>query len=477
MSDERTLNRLAEWLLDPSAEAPASGTIRSARLSGYAYTALPEAHPERGELRASYLESLARHQGIKSELVQLVAAWNREGIEPLLFKGFHLAEFVYPVPGARFHGDVDVLVRSDQVETARLVARQTGWTERDVAAERGRPASHNVSSLSGPERDTCVDLHQWVIHAVLPWAGVQRRITREVLDAANRRDWEGVRILEPAPVDALLVGLILQRCWGGDRWRLKAHDAVDFRMLARVPGVDLASLEARARQLKAERTLRIYLERCNPWEGRLELGPPTAAETRRWDRRVQRERPMLGRAERLLARTANAPGAALDVFRALPSVFVAHAALRRECDMSALLEHLTPRPGGMEERNGPGHGADFRTSLRRSVRGVRWATRLLPRNVQGDCLLRSLALYHILRKSGFPARFVSGVRRDAAGVAGHAWVELDGEVVNELREPDNRRHYAVNFEYPPIPVRSPPGSQPAVARTEIGDGISPIARR
>lgn len=89
---------------------------------------------------------------------------------------------------------------------------------------------HGVCSLYGPMGAACVDMHRWVIHCVLPWNRVQRRITEAVWERAETLEWAGARVRVPAPVDSLLVGLVLQRCWG-DRWLLKPHDALDFRLI------------------------------------------------------------------------------------------------------------------------------------------------------------------------------------------------------------------------------------------------------
>src|SRR5690606_15833362 len=91
-------------------DPPPEAVIRAARLEGYAYVALPSDHPLRARLRANYLGALARHEAIKREIAPLFRAWNDAGITPLLMKGFHMAEFVYPAPGMRFHGDVDVVL-------------------------------------------------------------------------------------------------------------------------------------------------------------------------------------------------------------------------------------------------------------------------------------------------------------------------------------------------------------------------------
>ncbi|HEY9515049.1 MAG TPA: lasso peptide biosynthesis B2 protein, partial [Gemmatimonadaceae bacterium] len=73
---------------------------------------------------------------------------------------------------------------------------------------------------------------------------------------------------------------------------------------------------------------------------------------------------------------------------------------------------------------------------------------LFPRNPEGDCVLRSLAICHAMWREGWPAHFVSGVRREGGELKGHAWVELDGRVIAALCEATNRDRYAVLLEYP-----------------------------
>src|SRR5262245_29155527 len=62
---------------------------------------------------------------------------------------------------------------------------------------------------------------------------------------------------------------------------------------------------------------------------------------------------------------------------------------------------------------------------------ARWVDRVLgvlPFRLWGRCLPRSLALYYVATRAGYPARVVLGVRRvpDSGGVTGHSWLELDG---------------------------------------------------
>lgn len=128
----------------------------------------------------------------------------------------------------------------------------------------------------------------------------------------------------------------------------------------------------------------------------------------------------------------------LDIVRVAPSFAVAWHALRYERSMTEVLEKLVAP-------------ARTRCSLAERMRivcGARWFARLLPLPGFGICLLQSLALFHALHIRGWPVVFVTGVRRSEGGVAGHAWVELDGVVLPELDEPFNRQQYAVSFVFP-----------------------------
>lgn len=51
--------------------------------------------------------------------------------------------------------------------------------------------------------------------------------------------------------------------------------------------------------------------------------------------------------------------------------------------------------------------------------------------VPARCLHRSLLLYRWLRTEGLPGELRIGVRTEHGRLAAHAWVELDGQVVND----------------------------------------------
>ena len=61
------------------------------------------------------------------------------------------------------------------------------------------------------------------------------------------------------------------------------------------------------------------------------------------------------------------------------------------------------------------------------------------------CWKRAAVLHRYLSRHGIRTRIIFGVRNDAEGkVAGHAWLEADGEPILESTPPD----YVVTYRFP-----------------------------
>ena len=424
---------LRNWLLGLG-DAPNASVLRASRLTAYAYGILPNEHPERARLRSDYIQSLGRHLRMKRDLIPLLRAWRSNGIDVMLFKGFQLSEFVYPRPGARFHGDIDVLLVPDQVARAERIARDLGW-------QSARPPtwklsqSHNGCCLE--RAGTRIDAHSQILHVVLPWYPTQRRITTAVWEHAWTRWWNGIDIREPSPVDMLLVGLVLQRCWSPEEWQLKPHDIVDFRCITSL-GVTRDDLWQRAKALRCERTLAAFLERCDPDANRLELTRLSPSQRRRLHWAAFRERGLLGTAESRVARACRAPFSLALALKSVPVVLRVRRALRRDANLRTMLGKLCatqPKPVSSMPRE-------------LVVAGVRWATRLVGTGPFGACLVRALATFVALRQHGWNVEFVSGVRRDGSAIVGHAWVEYAGAPLLEMDQLENCARFEQNFRYP-----------------------------
>jgi len=61
------------------------------------------------------------------------------------------------------------------------------------------------------------------------------------------------------------------------------------------------------------------------------------------------------------------------------------------------------------------------------------------------CWKRGAVLHRYLSRNGITTRFIFGVRNDAGGkVAGHAWLESEGEPILESAPPE----YVVTYRFP-----------------------------
>ena len=75
----------------------------------------------------------------------------------------------------------------------------------------------------------------------------------------------------------------------------------------------------------------------------------------------------------------------------------------------------------------------------------RWL-QLFPYNAKGNCFPRSLALYWFARRSGYPVSFRCGVRKEGAGLDGHAWLILDRQPFHEPGQ--HWQQFTVTYSFP-----------------------------
>ena len=88
----------------------------------------------------------------------------------------------------------------------------------------------------------------------------------------------------------------------------------------------------------------------------------------------------------------------------------------------------------------------------RDARNTAWIVNGVSKRLPGQysCLVRSLVLRRILAKRGIPAIVQIGVinQSDTAEFKAHAWVECNGEVINDSRETVSRfTPISVNSEF------------------------------
>ena len=472
---------LTAFLLEPErAPPPPPAVLAQAQLSAYAYTCIPSDHPARAALKPGLLTYLTAHASARAELLPLLRAWHQAGVTALLFKGFALAEFAYVVPAQRFYEDIDLLVRPEHADLAADRADALGWQVHLST----NPGNHVLMHLDSPDGRIQLDVHRLAAHSISRGQRLQRRLTDRAWDASHERALDDVPVRVLDERDAVLFGIVLQRCWvSSGAWTIKPRDYVDFQAIVRSTGLPREALLERARELRCSATLRTFLRRCDPYRQVLDLEPPTARQRWiLWLRHAHERTP--APLERLIAR---GPGMALATVRQLPGVLRVLWWLRRERELDRLLARMA---GGQPEAgvsgksvssavasHGTGGAASGTIDDRERyelVRGVHWSLRLLRVRRQGDCVPRSLAIFAALRRRGVPAVFVSGVRRRGHALEGHAWVELHGAPLPELYEPLGAR-YEVNLRYPPDAVPAETRPADGAAASTRPDGAKPSA--
>lgn len=417
---------------------PAARSTADLRASGGVDEPAMGAHASQG--RGSTPDDLPaltiRHLWVRSETAPLFRAWWASGIQVLLFKGFALSQFVYPLPGARSYGDVDVLIRPEDAPAALAIARSLGWWD-EQHVERDVLNHHTLFNLIGPAGGPILDVHRWIIHSYLPGARVQRRITHAVWDRSQERLMDGVPVRVPAAVDAAVVALILQRAWG-DGWRVRGDHLVDLRLLREREGVEIASIRARARELGCERTVEAFLAEHVP-----EAASPGAhlAGLRRAALRRERKDLVVGagwhKARMAAVAACSAPGLARTLL-ALSRIRRARAESPDPCEYLPRLlpaRHDPPRTA---------HG-----EIHWHEHTIRWALKLARVAPDDAGTLRVLLLFTHLRARGWPVVYRIGGDAGGAVRSGVVWVELDGRVLAASKPFRGRASQPAAFTFPP----------------------------
>lgn len=431
-------SRLADLLTaaSPDLQPGDLKAVSRTGMSGWVASRLPAGHALRPALEPARLGLLARQMLVRRTLLDLLRACAEAGLESVLLKGFMLAEFAYPVPGTRPYGDVDLLIRPEQLPLLLSVAGKLGWRE-DGTAERVGGWTHEIAHFYSPDKQIRLDVHRYVSGWLSGPTFQVRRLTQAVWEASESVLLEDVPVRRPSWADCALQ-LVLGRSWSGDAGIYKPADYTDLQALAGCPGVTPILLAQRARQLGAVHTWQAFLAGCDPWRRHFEYESADRARLiRRAALRDGAMVPLVGGVRRLVL----LPRVVWRMGLVLPDVLMVGLNLRRPgLDPRQRVQQMTPpRPAGRERA--------AQAAVAPSIQGVRWLTRLLYPRSPGVCVPKSLAIYRALRRAGYPAVYVSGVRRGENGaVEGHAWVEGPDGPLDEYEEVTNRYLYQIVFE-------------------------------
>jgi hypothetical protein len=178
---------------------------------------------ERAQRR--FYATLLQNTALSEELLRVLAAFRDVGVEALPVKGVVLAETLYGHLGLRPTADVDVLVRPQQLPTARRVLRTLGFehNSKPTFGELHHPFHDPRYFRDSPGGEVCLELHWalWASHFVrrrlsatsapsqrLPWLHYASRFFTLDADVLWKRavtgQLQGIPLRILSPEDTLL---------------------------------------------------------------------------------------------------------------------------------------------------------------------------------------------------------------------------------------------------------------------------------
>jgi hypothetical protein len=134
--------RVAADPLDPTTWTQVLARVDSQRIPGHLMAAvddgaLPVTDEQRAAVRDAHLDACTQVLRLERRLIDVVDHLETAGIEVVALKGSALAHLAYPDPALRHFGDVDLLVRSEQLEATIARLGELGATREVPELRRG----------------------------------------------------------------------------------------------------------------------------------------------------------------------------------------------------------------------------------------------------------------------------------------------------------------------------------------------------
>ena len=154
------------------------------------------------QLRLLYRESCVQAVNQSVRLQEILLALSHKGVSPIVMKGAALGALIYRNAGLRPMLDIDLLVRSSDLDAAASTLAELGYVsdESYQAAEWYKNNHHHLAPFVTPDRSVVVELHHQVAS---PRANVCIPI-EEFWQHARRAQIASVSALVLAPEDLLL---------------------------------------------------------------------------------------------------------------------------------------------------------------------------------------------------------------------------------------------------------------------------------
>ena len=233
-----------------------------------------------GRLRQAYLDNSARNLGLYHNLGKVLKVLAREHIPVIVLKGAHLAELVYGNRALRFMGDLDLMVKQDDLMRVDALLLEMGCDPTDHNRVVGKDNNEFVYVM--PKRDVCLEVHWSILSSQFPFAidtaGQWERARPVVI--------EGIAASVLCPEDLLLHLCLHAGCTHGFEPGLKLFCDIREILQHQGGGVDWGIVQRRAREWGCKKcvslTLRLTrnLLRVDVPEGVMETLKPRDFEER-----------------------------------------------------------------------------------------------------------------------------------------------------------------------------------------------------
>ncbi|MFC1878391.1 nucleotidyltransferase family protein [Chloroflexota bacterium] len=123
---------------------------------------------QRTEMRTLLMTSAQRNTRLLHRLGKVITALGQAGIPVITLKGAHLAEWVYADPALRPMGDIDLLVRLDDLLPAIQVLTELGYhSSRRYQIAKERQSHHHLPPYSHPQAAS-IEIHWSTVMPGLP---------------------------------------------------------------------------------------------------------------------------------------------------------------------------------------------------------------------------------------------------------------------------------------------------------------------
>ncbi|MFH1844022.1 MAG: nucleotidyltransferase family protein [bacterium] len=153
-------------------------------------------------LRQQHIQTEFRNTIFRRELHQILEAFSQRNIVPILLKGAALNLSIYDDLGERASADVDLLVRTDELDLASDIMRRVGYRLDESSLDEAFYRQHHYHLIFRHEQMSwcCFELH-WDL--TLPLMDI-RFNAAEVRERAVDTQLDGLPVQLPSPDDMLL---------------------------------------------------------------------------------------------------------------------------------------------------------------------------------------------------------------------------------------------------------------------------------